>query len=118
MQTGPADRLEIIRGYYTAYENDDRSAIEPLLHPDFTFSSPEPDDNRIDRTTYFERCWPNHKRIISFELEDLCADASDALIRYRATDTTGPGVSNTEHFEFTDGLISHIDVYFGRSLSR
>jgi hypothetical protein len=41
MQSGPEDLLALIRRYYQAYENDDRSAIEPLLHPQFTFSSPQ-----------------------------------------------------------------------------
>ena len=56
MQSGPDDLLALIRRYYQAYENDDRPAIEQLLHPDFTFTSP--DDDRIDRVTYFEQCWP------------------------------------------------------------
>src|SRR5580700_6762725 len=57
MQSGPEDRLALIRRYYQAYEDDDRVAIEQLLHPGFTFTSPSPDDDRIDRATYFERCW-------------------------------------------------------------
>jgi len=115
MQSGPEDCLALIRCYYRAYENDDRSAIEPLLHPEFTFSSP--DDDRIDRTAYFDRCWPNHEQIAWFTLVDACADARDALIRYRASEVSGPGFANVEHFEFTDGLISHVDVYFGPPLT-
>lgn len=112
MQSGPEDRLALIRRYYQAYENDDRQAIDGLLHPSFTFSSPE--DDRIDRSTYFERCWPGHERIESFTLLDVCADCEDALIRYRAHEYDGPGFASVEHFEFTDDLVSHIDVYFGR----
>jgi ketosteroid isomerase-like protein len=41
VQTGPDHRLALIRRYYQAYENDDQSAIERLLHPGFTFTSPE-----------------------------------------------------------------------------
>lgn len=115
MQSGPEDLLAPIRRYYQAYENDDRSVIEPLLHPEFTFSSPQ--DDRIDRSTYFDRCWPNHERIAAFTLVDACAGASDALIRYWASEITGPGFANVEHFEFTDGLISHVDVYFGPPLT-
>lgn len=115
MQSGPEDRLELIRRYYQAYENDDRPAIEQLLHQDFTFTSP--DDDRIDRATYFERCWPPHERIESFTLLDVCADAKGALVRYRAAESAGPGFANVEHFEFTGGHISHVDVYFGRELA-
>jgi ketosteroid isomerase-like protein len=115
MQSGPEDRLALVRRYYQAYESDDRSAIEQVLHPEFTFSSP--DDDRIDRIAYFDRCWPNHERIKVFRLLDACSDAQDALVRYRASELSGPGFGNVEHFVFTDGLISHVDVYFGRSLT-
>lgn len=114
MQSGPDARLALIRRYYQAYENDDRPSIERLLHPDFTFTSP--DDDRIDRANYFERCWPGHADIVSFTLLDVCADAEGALIRYRAAVSAGPGFACAEHFEFSDDRISHIDVYFGREL--
>jgi hypothetical protein len=42
---------------------------------------------------------------------------SEALIRYRASELSGPGFANVERFEFTDGLISHVDVYFGPQLT-
>lgn len=114
MQSGPDNRLALIRRYYKAYEDDDRPAIEQLLHPDFTFTSPA--DDRIDRATYFERCWPPHESIESFTVLDVCADTDGALIRYRAAELAGPGFANVEHFEFSDDRISHVDVYFGRGL--
>lgn len=49
---------ELVRRYYQAYEDDDRPAIEELLHRGFTFTSPNPDDDQIDRAMYFERRWP------------------------------------------------------------
>jgi hypothetical protein len=114
VQSGPDDRLALIRRYYQAYENDDRPAIEQLLHPDFTFTSP--DDDGIDRATYFERCWTPHERIESFALLDVCADDKGALVRYRAAEFAGPGFANVEHFGFTGDFISHVEVYFGREL--
>jgi hypothetical protein len=116
VQSGPDDRLALIRRYYQAYENDDRSAIEQLLHPDFTFTSPNPDDDRIDRATYFERCWPPHENIQSFTLLDVCADDNGALVRYLATEFTGPGFACVERFEFKDDQAVHVEVYFGREL--
>ena len=47
---------ELIRKYFSAYENRDRKAVESLLTNDFTFTSPY--DRRIERETYFKRCWP------------------------------------------------------------
>ena len=114
MQSGPDDRLALIRRYYQAYENDDQPAIEQLLHPGFTFTSP--DDDRIDRATYLGRCWPVHERIESFTLLDVCADDNGALVRYRAGEFTGPGFASVEHFEFIGDHISHVEVYYGREL--
>jgi hypothetical protein len=114
MQSGPDDRLMMVRRYYKAYEDDDPKVIEQLLHPQFTFTSPR--DDRIDRAAYFERCWPPHERIESITLLDLCADTRGALIRYRATEFAGPGFANVEHFEFAADRISQIEVYFGRDL--
>jgi hypothetical protein len=116
VQSGPDDRLALIRRYYQAYENDDRPAIEQLVHPGFTFTSPNPDDDRIDRATYFERCWPPHEGIKSFALLDVCADDNSALVRYRAGEFVGPGFANVERFEFRDAQIVHLEVYFGRGL--
>ena len=116
MESGPDDRLALIRRYYQAYENDDRPAIERLLHPGFTFTSPSPGDDRIDRAEYFERCWPPHETIKSFTLLDVCADEDGALVRYRAGEFAGPGFANVERFEFRDGQIAHVEVYFGREL--
>jgi ketosteroid isomerase-like protein len=47
---------DLIRKYFSAYENKDRAAVEALLTNDFVFTSPY--DYRIDRETYFKRCWP------------------------------------------------------------
>ena len=39
--------------------------MERLIAEDFHFTSPL--DNRLDRKTYFERCWPNCQWIAEFE---------------------------------------------------
>jgi hypothetical protein len=47
---------DLVRKYFSAYENKVRKAVESLLTDDFVFTSPY--DYRIDRETYFKRCWP------------------------------------------------------------
>ena len=49
--------VAIARMGYEAYAAKDHAAIEKLIADDFHFTSPL--DNRIDRATYFARCWPN-----------------------------------------------------------
>jgi ketosteroid isomerase-like protein len=45
---------DLVRKYFSAYENKGHKAVESLLADDFIFSSPY--DYRIDRETYFKRC--------------------------------------------------------------
>lgn len=72
MITGPESRVKLLRRYYQAYETGDLGAIESVLHEKFTFSSPEPEDDRIGQAKYFQRCWPQHERITKFDLLDVC----------------------------------------------
>ena len=51
------DIVAIARAAYEAYVAKNRAAIEKLIATDFRFTSPL--DNRIDRATYFARCWAN-----------------------------------------------------------
>jgi hypothetical protein len=55
------DPVGIARACYQAYVDKNRAAIEALLDDDFHFTSPL--DNRLDRATYFVRCWPNSEAI-------------------------------------------------------
>jgi hypothetical protein len=104
---------DLIRSYYRAYETSDRDLIEGLLSEGFTFSSPH--DDRIDRATFFAKCWPFHERLRTFQLLQVSVDGDHALVRYQAEKVDGDGFCNVEHLEFdADGSrVTHIDVYFG-----
>jgi ketosteroid isomerase-like protein len=106
------DVTDLIRSYYHAYETGDRAAVEHLLSEDFTFTSPL--DDRIDRATYFERCWRYHEQLRAFRLDQLVIDGNHALVRYEAEETAGTTFRNIEHFELNgQQRVTHIDVYFG-----
>ena len=49
------DIVAIVRAAYEAYVAKNREVIERLIAWDFHFTSPL--DNRIDRATYFARCY-------------------------------------------------------------
>jgi ketosteroid isomerase-like protein len=70
---------DIVRACFTAYEEKDRAAIEALIAPDFTFTSPL--DDHIDRDHYFERCWPNSEHLDSFEIEKLFVQGDEAYVQ-------------------------------------
>jgi ketosteroid isomerase-like protein len=104
---------DIVRRYFAAYRMKDRKPVEDLLTGDFTFTSPY--DDAIDRTTYFERCWPNSERIRTLDVEKVFAQGSEAFVLYKITTNDGKEFRNTEFFTFEGDRISRITVYFGAS---
>jgi len=100
-----------IRDYYRAYETGDRAVVERLLSDDFSFTSPL--DDRIDRATYFAKCWPGNEHLRTFLVRQLVIDGKHALVRYVAESVDGSRFENVEHFELGRDQVKHIDVYFG-----
>ncbi len=85
------DSVAIARAAYEAYVTKDRSAIERLIADDFHFTSPL--DNRIDRATYFTRCWPNSLNTIAFDIVFLVPDGDRVFVTYEGTTNDGHKVS-------------------------
>ena len=88
------DIVAIARAGYDAYVGKDRRAIEALIAPDFHFTSPL--DNRIDRATYFARCWPNSERLKSFKFVHLVRDGERVFVTYEGKGEDGRAFRNTE----------------------
>jgi ketosteroid isomerase-like protein len=107
-----ADRLQLVRDAYGAYESGDRGVIEALLSDDFAFFSPP--DPGIDRAAYFERCWPNADLIESFEFKRLVEIGDDeVLVTYESRKTDGKRFRNTEVVTLRAEKICKVEVYFG-----
>jgi ketosteroid isomerase-like protein len=109
------DRLQIVRDCYRAYESGDRRLVEQHLADDFTFSSPA--DVGIDRTTYFERCWPNAELIDAFEFKRLVESGDEVVVTYESTRTDGTRFRNTEVLTFAGDKVCRVEVYFGWDLA-
>ncbi len=103
---------EVIRQCFHAYEIKDRSILERLLSDEFTFSSPE--DDRINKETYFERCWPFAELVKTITLEKIFVEENEAFVRYECIMNDGKSFRNTEFFTAENGKIKSVDVYFGR----
>ena len=110
----PDDVSEIARASYQAYVDKDRAALEALIAEDFHFTSPL--DNRLDRETYFERCWPNSGRIRACTFKHLIAIGETVFVTYEGEASDGKGFRNTEILSIRDGKIVEVEVYFGWSL--
>jgi ketosteroid isomerase-like protein len=105
------DPISVARRAYQAYVDKDRAAIEALIAEDFRFTSPL--DNRIDRKTYLERCWPVSETVAGFEFVNLIAAGERAVVTYEAQSTAGKRFRNTEILTVRDGRIVDVEVYFG-----
>jgi ketosteroid isomerase-like protein len=108
------DVVAIARASYDAYAAKDRAALEPLIAEDFHFTSPV--DNRLDRATYFARCWPNSKMIKSFKFVDVVAHGDRVFVVYEGTSIKGHRFRNTEIVTVHNGKITDVEVYFGWTL--
>lgn len=108
-----ADRIGIARAAYNAYVTKDRAAIEALIADDFHFTSPL--DNRIDRDTYFTRCWPNSESTEGFEFVHFVPDGERVFVTYEGR-ANARRFRNTELLTIKDGRITDVEVYFGWSI--
>ena len=102
---------DLIRKYFAAYENKDRMAVDSLLTNDFIFTSPY--DHRVDRETYFKRCWPYNEQSPTYEIGKLLEKDNEAFILYDCRTNSGGGSRNTEFFTIEGNKIKEVEVYFG-----
>ena len=109
-----AKNVAIARAAYEAYVTKDRAALDRLIAEDFHFTSPL--DNRLDRETYFRRCWPNSEVIEGFEFIHLVTDANRVFVTYEGRNTNGRRFRNTEILTIRNQHIVDVEVYFGWSL--
>ena len=105
------DKEKIIRALFAAYLTDNREAVEDVFAADFRFTSPY--DDRIDKRTYFERCWHSSNWIERHELERIFVQGDKAFVTYECVAKGGKSFRNTEFLEFENDKIKRIDVYFG-----
>lgn len=106
-----ATNAAIARAAYEAYVTKDRAALEKLIARDFHFTSPR--DNRLDRETYFRRCWPNSTMIEGFDFIRVVPDDDRVFVSYEAQTTNGQRFRNTEILTIRDRQIVDVEVYFG-----
>lgn len=105
---------QVAQALTVAFAQKDRAAAQPLIAPDFHFTSPL--DNRIDRAAYFEICWPNSRHIEGFEIVRLIEHGDTAVITYVGRTDGGKQFRNTEVFTVRNGQAVEVEVYFGWSI--
>jgi len=105
------NKTATIRAVFAAYLANDRKTVEDALTTDFRFTGPY--DDRIDKATYFERCWRNGDWIARHDLDRIFVEGDEAFVTYTCVAKSGRTFRNTEFFAFAGDRIKSIDVYFG-----
>lgn len=103
-----------VHACFKSYVDKDRPAIEALISEDFHFTSPL--DNRINRQTYFERCWPNSANMATVDFKHIAVKDEKAFVTYECYLNDGKRFRNTELFTVREGKVADVEVYFGWSL--
>ena len=74
----------------------------------------EPARHRLDRATYFRRCWPNSATTAGFDFINLVPDGNRVFVTYVGRTTEGHRFRNTEIVTLREKQI--VEVYFGWSI--
>jgi ketosteroid isomerase-like protein len=103
---------DVVRAAFDHYLSGNREAAEQLYAEDFTFTSPQ--DDHIDRTAFFERCFPTAARFRRHELLQVVSASAELVVVYYEYDLTDGGTyRNMEAITVRDGLIRDVQVFFG-----
>jgi ketosteroid isomerase-like protein len=103
---------DIVRASFEAFRAQDAAAAVQLLADDFVFTSPQ--DDRIDRAAWLEKCFPTADY---FAWQELLAvtdvDAETVLAYYEYELRTGERFRNTEIHTVRGARIAEVQVFFG-----
>lgn len=102
---------QLVRRLYAGWAANDRATVESIIADDFHFTSPL--DNRLDRKTFFARCWPNAADMARFEIDRLVVMGDRVYVTYELTTKGGKRFRNTELLTVHDGKVHDVEVYFG-----
>lgn len=104
---------DVVRTLVQSYLAQDRATADRLIADDFVFTSPQ--DDHIDRATFFERCFPATTQLGSHQLLQVVpTEGEDVFILYEyASLQTGDRYRNTEVHTVRSGQVVEIQVFFG-----
>lgn len=103
--------VEVVRNFYKAFAEGDRSFVEQHITDDFTFSAPR--DPLLDREGYFTRCWPGAGRHQNFTITRIIEHENEIVVTYEVPEDDGSKGRNTEIFTMEQGKVRRVEVYFG-----
>jgi ketosteroid isomerase-like protein len=108
----PQANADTVRAFFEGYLAQDGAAAERLVADEFVFTSPQ--DDHIDRATFFERCFPTADRFKDHELLAVVpTEGDDVFVLYEYELEGGQRFRNAEVISVRDGRITESQVFFG-----
>jgi len=92
--------------------NKDWKIVSGQLADGFTFTSAAPDD-RISTEKFKEKCWVQAQHIRKFEFIKIMGNNKEAFALVHVITTDNKVIRNIEYFNFSNGKIKSIEVFFG-----
>ena len=103
---------KLVRAYYAGFEKHNWNITAAALAPDFTFTSPAP-DNHINLKEFHEKCWPTNRFFESVNLLQMTEKGNDLYLLVEIKTTDHKTVRNIDRYQFKNGKIAAIECFFG-----
>jgi len=105
---------KIIKEYFSGWVRKDWNIVASQLADGFTFTSSAPDDH-ISITKFREKCWVQADHIKRFDFVKIVGDSKEAFALVHVITTDDRVIRNIEYFNFENGKIKSIEVFFGKT---
>lgn len=103
---------KIIKDYFNGWVKKDWNLVSGQLAEDFTFTSPAPDDH-ISIDSFKRKCWVQAGHIKRFDFIKIIGNENEAFAIMHVITTDNRTIRNAEYFNFNNGKIRSIEVFFG-----
>lgn len=104
--------VKIIKGYFAGWVKKDWNLVSDQLANGFTFTSPAPDDH-ISIDSFKRKCWIQADHIKRFDFIKIIGNENEAFAIMHVITTDNRIIRNIEYFNFNNGKIKSIEVFFG-----
>ena len=103
---------KIIKDYFEGWVKKDWSMVSSQLDDGFTFTSAAPDDH-LSIEKFKEKCWMQAAHIKRFYFVKIIGNKNEAFAIVHVITSDNKVIRNTEYFNFSNGKIRSIEVFFG-----
>lgn len=113
--TSAESPVDVVRRFARAFAEQDRETADQLAAADFVFTSPQ--DDRIDRATWFERCFPTADHFDGSNATLQLVEIDGVVLHRYEYSVDGVRWRNMEASRVEDGMVHEVEVYFGGAVS-